>query len=180
MTSEEFVDWAMRQPSGRYELVAGRVVAMAPERTRHNRAKARVWHALQQAVAQAGLACEVFTDGMTVRIDRHHSREPDAAIQCGAPNDPDSVFLAAPMLVVEVVSPSSERDDTGNKLVEYFSVASIQHYLIVNPEKRAVIHHRRDGSEIRTRIAGEDTADLRFDPPGFAVALAALLPLPNR
>ncbi len=175
MTSDEFIDWAMRQPSGRYELVGGRVVAMAPERTRHNLAKARVWQALSTAVEHASLPCTVFTDGMTVVIDEHHSRDPDAAVQCGRENPPDAGVLEAPMVVVEVVSPSRERDDTGAKLVEYFSVASIQHYLIVNPEKRVVVHHRREGSEIRTRIAGEDTGALRFDPPGFAVSVAALL-----
>jgi Uma2 family endonuclease len=79
------------------------------------------------------------------------------------------------MVVVEVVSPSSERDDTGAKLVEYFSVESVQHYLIVNHEKRVVIHHERDGQEIRTRIAGEDAGELRLDPPGVTVSAAALL-----
>ena len=62
---------------------------------------------------------------MTVVIDDDHSREPDAAVQCGVPTDLDSMVLEAPLIVVEVTSPSSERDDTGDKLVEYFSVPSI-------------------------------------------------------
>lgn len=175
MTSDEFTDWAMRQPSGRYELVAGRVVAMAPERARHNLAKIAVLLALREGVNRAGLSCTVYTDGMTVVIDKYHAREPDAAIQCGDQRDPDALILDAPVVVVEVVSPSSERDDTGAKLVEYFSVASIRHYLIVNPEKRVVVHHERDGSDLRTRIVGEDAGDLRLDPPGFSVSVAALL-----
>jgi Uma2 family endonuclease len=175
MTSDEFLEWAARQPRGRYELVGGRVIAMAPERTKHNRAKIAVYLALRDSVRRAGLLCEVYTDGMTVVIDKHHSREPDAAIQCGRQPDDNAIALDAPLLVVEVVSPSSERDDTGNKLVEYLSVASIQHYLIVNAEKRVVVHHKRHGSEIRTRIAGEQSEDLHFDPPGFAVSVTALL-----
>ena len=175
MTSDEFIEWAMRQQSGRYELVGGRVIAMTPERARHNLAKIAVLMALREGVNRAGLPCTVYTDGMTVVIDKHHSREPDAAVQCGVQPQPDALVLNAPVIVVEVVSPSSERDDTGSKLVEYFSVASIQHYIIVNPEKRVVVHHQRDGPEIRTRIAGEDAAELRLDPPGFAVPIAALL-----
>jgi Uma2 family endonuclease len=112
---------------------------------------------------------------MTIVIDKDHSREPDAAIQCGIENPPDAVTLRAPMLVVEVVSQSNERDDTGDKLVEYFSVLSIQHYLIVNAEKRVVVHHQRDGAEIRTRIVGEDGGDLHIDPPGFGISAASLL-----
>jgi Uma2 family endonuclease len=44
MTVEEFIGWAMAQPDGpRYELVAGEVVAMAPERAVHARRKAESW-----------------------------------------------------------------------------------------------------------------------------------------
>lgn len=173
LTSDEFIDWARGQP-GRYELVAGRIVAMAPERTRHNLVKAEVWSALKGAVQRAGLPCTVFADGMTVRIDKYHSREPDAAIQCGKRNSPDAIALERPLLVVEVISPSSERDDTGSKLVEYFSVPSIEHYLIVDADKRVVVHHRRSGTDILTRIATPG-AELVLDPPGFSVAVEALL-----
>ena len=177
LSSDEFIDWALRQQSGRYELVAGRVVAMAPERARHNLAKAQVWLALSRAVKDAGLPCTVFTDGMTVVIDKYHAREPGAAIQCSHEISPDALTLHAPVVVVEVVSPSSERDDTGDKLVEYFSVASIRHYLIVNPEKRVVVHHRGDNEDIRTRIVGEH-GELQIDPPGFVVAVRDLLAEP--
>lgn len=175
MTVTEFLAWASAQPLGRYELVDGQVVAMAPERARHNLVKAAVFRALDDAVRRAGLPCTVFTDGMTVVIDNKHSREPDAAIQCGVATDLDSMVLVAPLIVVEITSPSSERDDTGDKLVEYFSVASIQHYLIVNPAKKVVVHHARDGSGgIATRILSSGQLDLA--PPGFSVSVRELLP----
>jgi len=65
--------------------------------------------------------------------------------------------------------------DTGEKLVEYFSVPSIRHYLIVNPSKKVVVHHDRDdGGEISTRIL--KTGDLDLTPPGFTVPVRELLP----
>lgn len=45
--------------------------------------------------------------------------------------------------MVEVTSPSSELDDTRDKVLEYFTVPSIVHYLIVDPVSNLVIHHRR-------------------------------------
>ncbi|MFZ1102065.1 MAG: Uma2 family endonuclease, partial [Hyphomicrobiaceae bacterium] len=129
MTVPEFLAWATAQPRGRYELVRGEVVAMAPERQRHLRVKGAVFRALGDAVIRARLAYTVFPDGATVVIDNEHSREPDAAVQSDAAGNPDSTVLDAPVIVVEVTSPSSERDDTGEKLVEYFSVPSIHHYL---------------------------------------------------
>jgi Uma2 family endonuclease len=169
MTVQEFLAWAAAQPRGRYELVRGEVVAMAPERARHNLVKAAVFRALSDAVARAALPCTVFTDGMTVVIDNEHSREPDAAVQCNVATDLDSMILEAPLIVVEVTSPSSERDDTGDKLVEYFSVPSIRHYLIVNPEKSVVIHHaRNDAGDISTRIVSD--GEISLHPPGMAVS----------
>lgn len=175
MTVAGFLTWASAQPRGRYELVRGQVVAMAPERARHNLVKAAVFRALDDAVKRAGLPCTVFTDGMTVVIDNEHSREPDAAIQCGVDTDLDSMTLDAPLVVVEITSPSSERDGTGDKLVEYFSVASVQHYLIVNPAKKVVVHHARgENGGIATRILNSGQLDLA--PPGFSVPVRELLP----
>jgi Uma2 family endonuclease len=175
MTVPEFLAWASAQPRGRYELVRGQVVAMAPERARHNLAKAAVFRALDDAVKRANLPCTVFTDGMTVVIDKDHSREPDAAVQCGVVTDLDSMILEAPLIVVEVASPSSERDDTGDKLVEYFSVSSIRHYLIINPAKRVVIHHARsEAGQLATRILSAGEVDLV--PPGLTIPVPELLP----
>lgn len=175
MTVAEFLAWASAQPRGRYELVAGEVVAMAPERARHNLVKSAVARALDDAVKRTGLPCTVFTDGMTVVIDNEHSREPDAAVQCGAATNLDSMVLEVPLIVVEITSPSSERDDTGEKLVEYFSVPSIRHYLIVNPRKKVVVHHGRDESrQIATRILKSGQLDLT--PPGLTVPVGELLP----
>jgi Uma2 family endonuclease len=175
MTVPEFLAWAVEQPRGRYELVRGEIVAMAPERARHNLVKAAVFRALSDAVGRAGVPCTVFTDGMTVVIDNEHSREPDAAVQCSVSTDLDSMILEAPLIVVEVTSPSSERDDTVDKLVEYFSVPSIRHYLIVNPAKKVIVHHDRDEEgEISTRILS--AGQLELTPPGITVPVRELLP----
>ena len=58
MTVAEFIVWAMKQPSGRYELLDGEVVvAMASEGARHNVTKFAAARALQDGVAEAGLNC---------------------------------------------------------------------------------------------------------------------------
>ena len=82
--------------------------------------------------------------------------------------------LDAPLIVVEVASPSSERQDTHAKLAEYFSVQSIRHYLVVLPEQGVVVHYRRnDGGAIDTHIGREGAIDLT--PPGISVPVADLL-----
>jgi Uma2 family endonuclease len=174
MKVDEFFAWADAQARGRYELVDGAIVAMSPERARHNLVKLAVALALRDAVLAAKLPCTVFTDGMSVVIDDQNTREPDASVQCGVDLDLNSMLLEAPMIVVEVASPTSERVDIETELVDYFSVASVSHYLIILPEQGVVVHHRRDnGGKIETRIVRD--GDIALTPPGMAVPVAALL-----
>jgi Uma2 family endonuclease len=78
MRVREFIAWAQSQDRGRYELVGGEVVAMAPERAEHVRAKRYIANALDAAIARAGMRCEAFVDGLAVAIDDHTSYRPDA------------------------------------------------------------------------------------------------------
>ena len=109
---------------------------------------------------------------MTVRVSEQTAYEPDALVYCGARLAADAVEVPNPIIVVEVLSPSTGPHDTGAKLAGYFQVASVRHYLIVDPARKLVIHHRRAADLIETRVASEGT--LRFDPPGIEVAVEAL------
>lgn len=64
-------------------------------------------------------------------------------VNCGAPIENDAIAVPNPVVVVEVLSPKAQSVDTGAKLVGYFAVPSVQHYLIVHPTKHMVIHHCR-------------------------------------
>lgn len=179
MSAVQFRDWAVAQPR-RYELVDGEPVAMAAERAIHNRVKYLVCRTFDEAVRSAGLACDVFTDGMSVEVpptetEGWRNYEPDVAVQCGVEQDMDSMVLPAPLIVVEVASPSSRRLDAVSKLTGYARVASIVHYVIVMPDDREVIHHRREGNGFHTTV--HDTSSrLTLDPPGLTVDVASFFP----
>lgn len=167
-TADEFIAWALEQPTGRFELESGTVVAMAPERVNHGRAKARAWRALEAAIAARGLGCEAHPDGVTVRIDDRTVYEPDALVRCGTPLPGDAIEVPDPIIVVEVVSPSSRGIDKGAKLSAYFSLPSVRHYLIVDTDRRVVIHHRLDDDgRIESSFLRDGT--LSLDPPGLTI-----------
>ncbi len=172
MTVDEFLVWAETQP-GRHELVNGRVFAMAPERARHARAKAAAHASLASAIARRSLRCEAMPDGMTVRIDRSTAYEPDALVYCSPRLPGDAIEVPNPVIVVEVLSPSTGNYDKAGKLAGYFMLQSLHHYLIVDPDRRIIVHHRRDGENIATRIIG--SGSLKLDPPGLDVAVEDLL-----
>lgn len=175
MTVDEFLVWAETQPEQRFELVHGQPVAMSPERARHANAKHSVALALEGGIKRAALPCHVFPDGMTVRIDDETAYEPDALVYCGARIDGDEVEVPNPIIIVEVLSPSTAGVDASTKLAGYFKIPSVQHYLMVDPTARLIIHHaRQTDTTILTRIVTEGAIDLT--PPGLALDLADVFP----
>ena len=170
MTRDEFLVWAEQQPSGRFERIDGIVVAMAPERASHNRCKRAACDALRRALSKAALdSCEVFADGMTVRVD-DSDFEPDAQMRYGPQLPGDSTQVSDPLVLIEVLSPDSETRDRATKLRAYFRLPSVQHYLIVWPdEQRIVRHSRMPNGDVATQIFV--SGEIRLDPPGIAMTV---------
>lgn len=172
MSVEEYLVWADGRP-GRYELIDGDVVAQASERARHWEIKLATHVALLDAVKARGLPCHVVPDGGTVRIDGSTAYEPDGMVYCGTKVDADSLVVDNPVIVVEIISPTTGRNDKGRKLADYFRVPSILHYLIIDADAPLIIHHeRRADGEILTHILREGV--VKLDPPGIELPLSKI------
>ena len=174
MTVDEYLAWAEGRP-GRGELYAGSVYAIEPAGVGHAETKFAIQTALLAGIRQAALPCHMLPDGMTVRIDEHTAHEPHALVYCGRELPNDALEAPNPIIVVEVLSPSTRHIDASAKLAGYFRVPSLQHYLIVDPDQRFVIHHARGERDmIATRIVRDGA--LRLDPPGIEIAAADIFP----
>jgi Uma2 family endonuclease len=172
ITIDEFLAFAEGR-EGRYELVRGQIVAQSSERAAHWKTKFALQVALLNAVKAKALPSHVVPDGATVRIDETTAYEPDALLYCGPEVSDDSLLVENPLVIVEVLSPSTGRTDKGRKLADYFRLPSVAHYLIVDCERPLVIHHRRgEGGDIVTRIAQEET--IALDPPGVELRMAEI------
>ncbi len=169
----EFLSWAEKQ-EGKFELYDGVIVAMAPERVGHVNAKFAVAAALKDAIKKAGAPCQAFVDGLGVRIDDWTSYIPDALVNCGERLPADAMLAPNPIIVVEVLSPSSQGQDRVRKLFNYFRLPSVAHYLTVDLEQRCIGHHWRgpDGTIVAAIVSGDTLA---LDPPGLRLNLAGLL-----
>lgn len=176
MTVDEFLAWADGR-EGRWELRDGLVIAMSPERAGHGRTKYAAAKSLEAALLKANLPCHLLLDCVAVRVDARTSFQPDLVIHCGEPVPDDDTEVKNPSVVVEVLSPSTRGIDLGLKVRRYFELPSIQHYLILDPDDRSVIHYARgEGDLLLTRIIS--AGELRLDPPGFAVEARSLFPEP--
>lgn len=141
-TVDEFDRWHAEQPE-RWELIRGVPVMMAEASLRHTTIKGNIFASLRAKLS--GTGCRAYVDGAEVKersVDL--SAVPDVVVQCRPP-DFSSPEVKEPIVLVEVLSPSSERDDTGRKWQGYCLIPSVRHYLIVDQERRFVTVHTRTG-----------------------------------
>jgi Uma2 family endonuclease len=111
----------------------------------------------------------MFTDGMALRIDEATVFEPDAMVRCGEPVGTEVTELSDPVIVVEVLSPSTSSTDSNLKLDMYFRLPSVQHYLIVRTTSPAVLYYRRTAGGVAGEIVGP--GELVLDPPGITLVV---------
>jgi Uma2 family endonuclease len=166
-TVAEFEAWHARQPE-RWEFVEGRPRLMAPASMKHSIVKRNVLRALDRALADSG--CEVLVDGPQILTDEI-SAIPDVVVTC-APLDLSTPVVAAPTIIVEVMSPSSEADDTLRKWFSYRKIASLKHYLVLAQDRRLVQIHSRAGDLWRERFVSEGAIEL--DDPPLRIEVEAL------
>lgn len=137
-TVGEFLRWERERP-GRYEFLAGEVVEVSPERSRHAILKSEVARLLGNALE--GQPYRVMVDGPEIRF-ADLVAVPDVVV-AAEPVDEEAVFIEAPVLLVEVPSPGREKVDTDIKWRRYAGLANLRHYLIVSQDKRLIVVHSR-------------------------------------
>jgi Uma2 family endonuclease len=156
MTADEFLDWSLSQPL-RYELVDGVPMAMAGAKRRHDQIVANLHGQLY--LAMRARTCRYFTADTAVRIPSGNIRRPDAGVDCGTYDD-DAMSADAPLLVVEVLSPSTRDFDMFGKLDEYKTVPSLRHIILIDPDTPQAYHWSRaeDLTWQHTLLEGLDAA----------------------
>ena len=140
MTVAEFVRWH-DGTDRRHELVDGRPVAMSPPSGRHAVSCRSIFRALDRRLTRPCGA--MFGAGVALSVDEKECREPDVFVTCEP--TPEHIFLNA-RVVVEVLSPSTERDDRTVRLDFYQTLPAVEAVLLVWQDKRRVQLYVRDDS----------------------------------
>jgi Uma2 family endonuclease len=163
-TVAEFEAWHARQPE-RWEFIDGQPRLMAPASMKHAIIKNNVGFALRPAVAELG--CTALIDGPQVLTDEI-SAIPDVVVTCSA-IDLSTPGIAEPVIIVEVMSPSSEADDAGRKWFSYRKIPSLRHYLVLSQDERVVQVHSRAGDLWGERFVSAGAIELDDPPVRLAV-----------
>ncbi|HYE74343.1 MAG TPA: Uma2 family endonuclease, partial [Blastocatellia bacterium] len=117
------------------------VYAMAGAPRRHNLIVGNVFRKIGNQLE--GKSCETYSSEMKVRIPHTGKYNyPDVVVVCGKPifSDEREDILLNPKLIIEVLSPSTEARDRGEKFREYRSIESFTEYVLISQDKLSADH----------------------------------------
>ncbi len=128
----------------RGELINGEVVAMSSSPTfNHNRVASRIYRAFENYLE--GKRCTAIADGTDLYLTQEDRLIPDMMVVCDRDKIRRDGVHGAPDLVVEVLSPSTARNDRMHKKAVY-EASGVREYWLVDPENRTIEQHfLRDG-----------------------------------
>ena len=169
MTREQFFQWAQAQ-DGRYEFDGFQPVAMTGGSLNHNRIALNLNRALFTRLEGSG--CEPFGPDAGIATVGNTVRYPDAVVTC-AQGGGEANLVPDPLVVFEVLSPSSGRMDRFVKVREYRAVGTVRRYVILESTSVALaVMSRAAGDDdwtLKAVLAGED---LHVTELGITVPLA--------
>src|SRR5437868_11662416 len=152
----------------RHEYVGGQAYAMAGASARHNRIALNIAGRLNDHLA--GDECEAFMADMKIRVAPDLFYYPDVVVTCDKPGG-DPYFRTEPRLIIEVLSPTTERTDRHEKLAAYKNCPSVQEYALISQEGMMVELHRRLGDEWQMEIFTEAEEQFTFESIGLTMSL---------
>ncbi len=128
--------------------------------------------ALRQRLA--GTDCRVFAADVRVVTPRGDVMYPDVLVACGARRDGDKE-VRDPVVVVEVLSGSTEERDHGFKRWAYATIPSLKHYVLIAQDRAEAEVSSGDGEVWRSVYLRGASAGLRLEALGLEVSLAEAL-----
>ena len=155
MTAAEYLAWEREQPE-KHEFHLGEVFAMAGGSPRHNFLASAVGAELRGAFRDG--PCGVLSSDQQISTtSQRRYVYADAVVVCGPFEHETGArdVLTNPSVVVEVLSPSTERYDRGEKWRAYQRLGSLRDYLLVSQAEARVEHYQRTDGGWRYRALGE-------------------------
>lgn len=151
-TAERFIpNYSIRDYQrwqGDWELIDGVAIAMTPSPFgRHERIVARIVHLLLSSIESQACDCQVYA-GLDWIVHEHTIVRPDVMVVCG--EQPDEHLQRPPVLVVEVMSPSTQITDRTTKF-EIYETNGVSFYVLIDPDTSHLACWERIGNRFERR-----------------------------
>jgi Uma2 family endonuclease len=146
VTIEEYLELDRNSSDVRYEFINGRIIMMAGESPQHSLIAANMTGILRQLLRES--SCCVFNSDAKIALPTKNYVYADASVSCDPRDFADPEFIYRPCMIVEVLSPSTEALDRGEKFESYRECLSVQEYLMVNTSRQAIEVCRREKNNL--------------------------------
>lgn len=169
-SAEDYLAWEAEQGQ-KYEYLLGDVYAMAGASDAHVTISGNLFAQLRGQLR--GKPCRAYISDMKLQLDQSSAYfYPDVFVTCSSRDAALTACKREPLLVVEVLSPSTAAYDRGLKFAHYRQLPSLQEYVLIDTERRAVDVFRRDeaGHWVLYPFADDETMTLAS--LGLALPLA--------
>ena len=157
MTVEEYLQLDNESSDSRYDYRDGQAIQLAGGSPQHADIAANVISILKQFLRNR--SCRVFTSDVRIRLSATRYVHPDIAVSCDERDRVDPEAIRYPGIVIEVLSPSTEARDRGQKFAEYRACPSIQEYVLINFAYQEVEVCRRERNHLwsfQTYVPGSE------------------------
>ena len=172
MTLDEFLRWDDGTET-HYELIGGFPVAMAPPAEAHRILAMRLGSRIDAALSKRR-PCNAQIEAGVIRADRADTYfEADIAATCEG-NEAGRQAVKDPFLIVEILSPSTERHDRRVKLPAYRQIATVQEIVLIASDGLYAELHRRAGGQWITEILRVREAAIALTSVGIEVSMSDL------
>lgn len=165
LTAEEYLEWENQQEI-RHELVDGYLYAMTGASLRHDEIAMNIASALH--VHLSGGPCRVYKSDIKVDV-ANNFYYPDLVVRCDNDQSSKNKFsISDPRVIVEVLSPSTQRFDRGDKRLAYLQIPTLTDYVLISQDSQFVEHFSGDGSVNSLSV---DTEVLSIESLQFSISL---------
>ncbi len=155
-----------------FELVEGVIVMMANPTETHEQIASNIGAPLKLAMDHRG--CRTYQGG--IRVQRSDDKRdtdktrPDVVVRCGPASS--GTFITDPLIIIEVLSPSTIDIDRGPKLDFYKSLATVRHVALVYQDQMRIEHYRRTDTGFEFEVLKSPGDQLHFEAADFRMPVS--------
>ncbi|NEQ77221.1 MAG: Uma2 family endonuclease [Okeania sp. SIO2C9] len=172
ISPEEYLEWEAKQEF-RHEYVDGEILAMTGGTIPHTKIYLNLYTALRPHLSKRG--CEAYVSDVKVQDSKNNRYfYPDLVVTCNTEDLKSRDFIKHPTVIVEVLSPSTQKYDRGDKLKYYRQFPSLQEYVLVDSESISVEIYQRGEGKIWNYCGYTEGESITLESIEFTSAIEVL------
>lgn len=155
ISPEEYLDGEL-ESEVKHEYIDGHVYAMAGASKKHNQITRNILYGLENKLRQKKSSCETFSSDMKLKLSKKTNSffYPDLMVVCDK-ND-DDYYQNSPIIIVEVLSKSTRKNDSSTKMIRYFNCPTLEEYVLIEQDFCLIQVFRKKDNWLSTHYLAGD------------------------